>query len=178
MELIIAMTYGKALFDAAKELDMIDEIKEEIDTIDHILKQEPQFSELLCTPAVPAVKKKTMIREVFEGRISRQTLSFLYILVDKGRFFHYHRIVKEYLRLMDEYRGEAYGKVYSAVPLSAEQIAKLEAETGKLLHEKIRLKNKVDQSLLGGVKIMVDGKIIDATLRAKLEDLRYKLKTL
>ena len=79
---------------------------------------------------------------------------------------------------MDEYRGEAYGKVYSAAPLSAEQIEKLEDEAGKLLHEKVKLKNKVDQSLLGGVKIMVDGKIIDATLRAKLEDLRRKLKTL
>ncbi len=178
MELIIAMTYGRALFDAAKDLDKIDEIKEEIDQIDKILKHQPQFMELLCTPAIPAVKKKGIIRNVFEGRVCYEVLSFMYILVDKSRFYHYHWIVKEYLRLMDEYRGEAYGKVYSAAPLSAEQIEKLEDEAGKLLHEKVKLKNKVDQSLLGGVKIMVDGKIIDATLRAKLEDLRRKLKTL
>lgn len=145
MELIIAMTYGRALFDAAKDLDKIDEIKEEIDQIDKILKHQPQFMELLCTPAIPAVKKKGIIRNVFEGRVCDEVLSFMYILVDKSRFYHYHWIVKEYLRLMDEYRGEAYGKVYSAAPLSAEQIEKLEDEAGKLLHEKVKLKNKVDR---------------------------------
>lgn len=178
MELIIAMTYGKALFDAARELDKIDEIKEEIDQIDHILKHEKEFVELLCTPAIPAVKKKSMIRDVFAGRVCGEVLSFLYILIDKGRMYHYHRIVKEYLRLMDEYRGEAYGKIYSAVPLSSEQIERFEGEAGRLLREKVKLRNKVDQSLLGGVKLMVDGKVIDASLRARLDDLRHKLKTL
>lgn len=178
MELIVAMTYGRALFDAAVELDKIDEIKEEIDQIDQILKKEQDFVSLLCNPAIPVIKKKNMIRNVFEGRVCGEVLSFLYILIDKGRMFHYHRIVKEYLRLMDEYRGEAFGKIYSAVPLSEKQVEQFERETGKLLHEKIKLRNKIDKHLLGGVKIMVDGKLIDASLRAELKALEHKLKTI
>ena len=85
---------------------------------------------MLCNPAIPVIKKKAMIRNVFKGRVSKEVLSFLYILIDKDRMFHYHRIVKEYLKLMDEYRGEAYGKIYSAVPLSPEQLVKFEAEAG------------------------------------------------
>ena len=178
MELMIAMTYGRALFDAAVELDKIDEIKEEIDQIDGILKKEQDDVSLLCNPAIPVIKKKAMIRNVFKGRVSKEVLSFLYILIDKDRMFHYHRIVKEYLKLMDEYRGEAYGKIYSAVPLSPEQLVKFEAEAGKLLREKVKLRNKIDRSLLGGVKVLVDGKLIDASLRACLNDLDYKLKKL
>lgn len=178
MELIVAMTYGRALFDAAVELDKIDEIKEEIDQIDQILKKEQEFVGLLCNPAIPVIRKKGMIQNVFEGRVCTEVLSFLYILVDKGRMFHYHRIVKEYLRLMDEYRGQAYGKIYSVVPLSEAQIAQFEHETEKLLQEKIKLRNKIDRDLLGGVKIMVDGKLIDASLRAELKALEHKLKTI
>lgn len=178
MELMIAMTYGKALFDAAVELNKIDEIKEEIDQIDIILKHEQDFVSLLCNPAIPVKKKKGMIRNVFEGRVCEEVLSFLYILIDKDRMFHYHRIVKEYLRLMDEHLGEAYGKIYSAVPLTEKQIARFELETGKLLKEKVKLKNKIDKSLLGGVKIMVDGKLIDASLRSRLKVLERKVKML
>lgn len=178
MELMTAMVYGKALFDAAVELDKIDEIREEIDAIDVILKREPDFIGLLCSPAIPAAKKKNMIRSVFEGRVCREVLSFLFILIDKGRMNHYHRIVRDYLKRMDSYRGQAYGKIYSAAPLSEEQIRKFEEETGALLREKVQLKNKVDSNLLGGVRIMVDGKLIDASLRTQLKNLEDKVKKL
>ena len=178
MELIIAMTYGRALFDAAVELDKIDEIKEEIDQIDVILKKEEDYVSLLCNPAIPDIKKKAMIRNVFKGRVCDEVLSLLYILIDKDRMFHYHRIVREYLKLMDEYRGEAYGKIYSAVPLSSQQLEKFEEEAGMLLKEKVKLRNKIDKNLLGGVKLLVDGKLIDASLRASLNLLDHELKKL
>ena len=176
MELMIAMIYGKALFDAAVELDKIDKIREEIDTIDMILKREPDFITLLCSPAIPVAKKKNMIRSVFEGRVCREVLSFLFILVDKGRMIHYHRIVRDYLKRMDAYRGQAYGKIYSARPLTEAQLTKFEEEAGALLREKVQLKNKVDPDLLGGVKIMVGGKLIDASLRTQLNALEDKVK--
>lgn len=178
MELMTAMVYGKALFDAAVELDKIDEIREEIDTIDIILKREPEFVSLLCSPAIPAAKKKNMLRSVFEGKVCQEVLSFLFILIGKGRMTHYHRIVRDYLKRMDTYREQAYGKIYSARPLSEAQLTKFEEETGALLREKVQLKNKVDPSLLGGVKIMVDGKLIDASLRSQLKALEDKMKKL
>lgn len=175
MELIVAMTYGRAVFDAAKELNKVDEIREELEAIDGILKKEPDYVSLLASPAIPMAEKKAMVRNVFEGRVSREVLSLLYILVDKDRMGHYHRIVKEFLKLMDRDRGQAYGKIYSAVPLTAEQVAEFEVQTGKLLREKIQLRNKVDKNLLGGIKILVDGKIIDASLRAGLNEIRQNL---
>ena len=102
----------------------------------------------------------------------------LFVLVDKGRFQYYHNIVKEYKRLVDVHKGEGKGKVYSAVPLSEEQMKRFEEQASKLLQEKIRLKNVVDESLIGGVKLLVDGKIIDASLRGKLDRLSKEIEKL
>ena len=175
MELVVAMTYGKALFDAAKELDKLKVIEDEITQIDQILKEEAFYVSLLQNPAVPLAKKKQMIRNVFEGRVQKEVLSLLYILVDRSRMNYYHYIVKEYLRLYDAERGDAYGKVYSAVPLTEEQMRKIALETGSLLKKKILLKNEIDPSLIGGIKVAVDGKLIDTSFSSQLKNLRDRI---
>lgn len=175
MELAVAMVYGQALFDAASDLDKVNEIKDEITAIDQILKSQPRYAEIMENPALPAAMKKGLIREAFEGKVTDQVLWFLFILIDRRRFGFYHSIVKHYLKLMDEKNRMGYGKIYSAVPLTGEQIARFEEETGKLMDEKIQLKNKIDKSLIGGVKIKVDGKLIDASISGRLNHLKDKL---
>ena len=68
-------------------------------------------------------------------------------------------------------RGYAYGKVYSTVPLTEEQMNKIALETGALLKKKILLKNEIDSSLIGGIKVAVDGKLIDASFSSQLKNL-------
>ncbi|MGF6376347.1 F-type H+-transporting ATPase subunit delta [Clostridiales Family XIII bacterium PM5-7] len=178
MELIVGMTYGKALFDAAMELDKIEQIKEEIVGIEQILKKEQDYFSLLTNPAIPEVKKKLLIRNVFEDRVCPEVLSFLLILIAKGRMGYFRMITKEYIRLMDNHLRIAEGVIYSAVPLSTEQMNKFQEEAGKLLDEKIELRNVIDEKLLGGVKLLVEGKLIDASLRGRLNDLQNKLRNI
>ena len=175
MELVVGMTYGAALFDAAKELDKLKIIEDEITQIDQILKNEELFMSLLQNPAVPHAKKKQMIRNVFDGKVEREVLSLLYILVDRGRMSYFHYIVKEYLRLYDAERGDAYGKVYSAVALTEQEIEQIALETEKLLKKKILLKNEIDPAIIGGIKVAVDGKLIDASLASQLKKLESRI---
>lgn len=177
MELIVAMTYGRALFEAANELDMIDQIREEIIEVDKVFEREIHFVMILNNPAIPHSKKRQMVRNVFEGRICEQVLSLLLILIEKDRLVHYHNIIKEYKKLVYEHRNQGKGTVYSVTPLTPEQLAKFEEETSALLREKVHLKNKIDSNLIGGVKILVEGKIIDASLRGRLDSLYAKINT-
>ena len=98
------------------------------------------------------------------------------ILVDKGRVRHFERMVRAYDTLLDQANGIASGEVFSAAPLSDDQIRRLEEQTGKLIGENVQLENHVDRSLIGGVRVQVAGKIFDASLKRKLEDMRSRMQ--
>lgn len=178
MELAVVKVYGRALYEAAGELDMIDDIKSETEQINSIFREEEEFYQLLINPSVSCANKKQMLENVFEGRISEPSLSFLYILADKGRLHYYEEIYREFDRLVRDGEGIDEGTVYSAQPLTTEQISKLEVETGKLLAKRIKLKNEIDSEIIGGVKIMASDKMIDASIRSGLNRLLSQLKEL
>ena len=79
--------------------------------------------------------------------------------------------MKAYRLLYEKEEGYSYGTIYSAVKLQDEQLKKFEEQTSNLLRENVKLENEIDASLIGGIKILIDGKVIDASLRKRLEDL-------
>ena len=140
-----------------------------------IFEQEPAFYAFINYPAISAKEKKDVLKNVFNGRICQELLNLLYVLVDKGRTRHFPKIIKAYKELLNNEEGCAYGSIYSVEPLKPEQIAKFEEETAKLLRKNIRLENQLDPKLIGGIKILIDGRIIDASIRKRFEDLESKL---
>lgn len=174
-ELAVERTYGSALYQAAREVDKKDLILEEACQVLGIFEEEPEFYTFINYPAISVKEKKAVLKNVFEGRICQELLNFLYVLADKGRTYHFPRIVKVYQEMVNHEEGFSYGTVYSVEPLKPEQIAKLEEETASLLRQKVKLENQLDQKLIGGVKILVDGRIIDASIRKRFDDLGSKL---
>ena len=170
-ELTIGMTYGSALYQAACEVGKKDLILEEAQGVCDVLESERDLCILIETPVVSAEEKKDVLKAIFENRISEELLNFLYILVDKGRTRHFASAVKVYKELYNTDEGFSSGRIYSTKPLDADRLAKLEEETGKLLRQNVKLVNEIDTTLIGGVKILIDGKIIDASLRKRLDDL-------
>jgi F-type H+-transporting ATPase subunit delta len=118
-----------------------------------------------CFEHLPSqvMRKKEMIRNVFEGRISAETYEFLKMYID------FQHIVEEELKI-------SAGIVYSVEPLTEDQLSSFEKNTGRLKNKRVKLANKLDPSLLGGVKIIVDDKIIDASIRKRLQDLEGSIK--
>lgn len=174
-ELTIDMTYANALFQAAQDVDKVGEILEEAKSVLEIFQQEKDFFHFFNDPTIPAGKKKAILKNIFEGRICTEHLNLLYVLVDKGRTRHYPRIIDSYEKRIFNAEGYAKGSVFSVKPLSEEQKIKFENQTSRLLRQNIKLENKIDASLIGGVKILVDGKMLDASLKKRLDDMRSKL---
>ncbi len=174
-QLVIDTTYGSALLQAADELGKRDLILEEICQVWDIFKQEPDFFEFVNYPAISAEEKKEVLKNVFEGRICQELLNLLYVLVDKGRTRHFPKIAKAFQEMVRHEEGYCYGTIYSVEPLKPQQLEKFEEETSNLLNEKVRLENQLDPKLMGGVKILVDGRIIDASIRKRFEDLGSKI---
>jgi len=174
-ELTVEMTYGKALFDAAKDVNKIELILDEITGIQDVFVAEPDFYEFVNTPIISGAKKKAAVEKIFTGRISPEVLNFLYILIDKRRTKNFGKIIDQYQKIINVSEGVSSGDIYSVEALTEEQLLAFEQKTGKLIRKNVKLENKVDPSILGGVKIFVEGKIIDATIRKRLQDLELSL---
>ena len=174
-ELTVERVYSEALFDAADELDKVDAFRGDLKELCGIFADNPEFFQLLCTPALSAEEKKSSALAVFEGRIPVPLLNFLCILVDKRRIGCFFGIVGSFERLADEKKGLSKGMAVSAVPLTEAQLQSLEAEAGKLFSRNVKLENQVDPSVLGGVQLYLDGKLIDASIRKKLDDLKERI---
>ena len=175
-QLSVDMTYATALFEAAGDAGIQEQISEEAHGILDVFQEEPDFHRFFCTPGIPADEKKEVLTNVLAGKISSELLNFMCILVDKGRVRHFERMVRAYDTLLDQANGIASGEVFSAAPLSDDQIRRLEEQTGKLIDENVQLENHVDRSLIGGVRVQVAGKIFDASLKRKLEDMRSRMQ--
>ena len=159
-ELTVDIPYGQALYSAAADLDKTEELLAE-------------GKELVTI--IAAGKKKESIRKIFEGKVSQEMLNFMYVLIDKSRAGHFERIIKQFEKLIDENKGFSLGTIFSIKPLSDGQLESFEKETGKLLRKQVRLENKVDKNLIGGVRIFIEGKVIDASIQRKLMNLRENL---
>ncbi len=170
-ELTVDITYGHALYLAAKEVNKVDLILDETRELISLLEKEPDFVAFINTPVIPAKEKKIVLEKVLDGKISQELLNLLFILVDKGRSRHMVKIFKSYEAQIQEAEGYAEGKIFSVVPLKDDQLSRFEEETSKLLREKVKLENAIDPHLVGGIKILIHGKVIDASLRNRLDHL-------
>ncbi|HWQ80357.1 MAG TPA: ATP synthase F1 subunit delta [Anaerovoracaceae bacterium] len=175
-ELTVDMTYGKALFEAAADGNKTDLILEEAQGLLDIFKREPEFFEFIKTPVISAEEKKLAVKKIFSGRICDELLNFLFILIDKRRAREFENIIKRYKQLMDESKGFSFGTIFSVNPLSREQLETFEEKTGRLIRKKVKLENKTDSAILGGVRIFIEGKVIDASVRKRLNDLSESLR--
>jgi len=173
---MVDLVYGSALYQAARDLDKITLISEEAGELLGVFESEPELPAFLNSPAIAAVAKKDVIGTVFEGKICDELLNFMFVLIDKGRTRHFAKIIGAYRNLINKADGFAYGKILSVEPLNEVRLKKFEEETGKLLNLNVKLENFTAPDLIGGVKIFVDGKIIDASVKSRIKDLKNSLK--
>jgi len=176
-ELSVEMTYGQALFDAAVDTNQLEKIQQETNFVLELLKGNDDFFKFVTMPSIDGEEKKEVLQEVFAGKLSKETLNFLFILIDKGRIGHFEKIVRHYRSLHRAHSEVCAGVVYSVEPLDSAQHKKLEADLSTLLRKQVVLTNERDLSLLGGIKVQIEGKVLDASLKKKLEELKRDIKS-
>lgn len=174
-ELTVEKAYATALYDVAKDTGKEDTILSEITDIKKLLINNSEFFEFLKTPVIEQKNKKEAFEDIFAGLISKEMLHFMYILIDKRRTSKFLKIADMYATLRNESKNISTGTIFSAINLSDEQIEDFEEKVSALIGKKVKLKNIKDTSIIGGVKIFVEGKVIDATIKKRLADLGQNL---
>lgn len=176
MAKLISKTYGDALFELAVEENKVDVLLEEIEQLKEVLSQNEDFGKLMNHPKILKEEKIQVTNNVFEGRISKELLGFLTIIISKDRYGDINDILDFFIAEVKKYKGIGVATVTTAVPLKEEQCRKLEE---KLLdttkYKTMEIDYKLDATLIGGMVIRIGDRVVDSSIRTKLNELQKQL---
>ena len=171
----VGNVYGGALYDLAAAESLSQEILSQLTVLNESFAQEPEFGKLLSAHHLPKAERCAVLDNSFNGKVHPYVLNFLKILTEKGYVRHFSDCCAAYRARYNEEHNILPVTAVTAVALSQIQSAqlteKLEAITGK----SVELTNRVDPSVLGGVRLDYDGKQTDDTLAHRLGELRSLL---
>ena len=176
MAKLVSSTYGEALFSLAEEEKKIDSMYEEVQALEEILKQDPELTVLMNHPKVTKEEKQKVIQEVFGGRASAELTGFLSLLLQKDRYAELPAILKYFKARVKEYKG--IGVAYVTTPLELSEARRKEIEA-KLIsttaYRSMEMNYTVDKSLIGGIVIRIGDKVVDSSIKTRLENLKREL---
>jgi len=172
-----ARRYAQALLLAAIKAGELDRVEAEMQSLSDLFARTPQLVKFLMQPLVPFSEKERLLRQRLQGRLSPVTLNFLLTVVKHKRADAFEHIARVFEELVREYRGEVVAEVTSAVPLTEYErtitLQRLQEITGK----RVLLSERVDPSIIGGMRIVVGNKLLDLSLRGHLERIRERTAT-
>jgi len=166
----VAQRYAKALFDLALETGKVEEVKNDLDTINGV--KHPELQILLISPVITGEKKTSVFEAVFAKHVQPLTTSFFKLVFMKGRSVAIKEIVSAFMNMYRTHKGIQVVELTTAIPLSEETRKSIKAilqQNVMLLNKTIELNEHVDASLIGGMVVQVDDKLFDASIRHDLQ---------
>ena len=164
-------TYGDALYDLAAEEAICDELLEQVKLLARLFRENPQYPALLTSPDIPREERLHLIGEALTGQVHPYLVNFLCLLCERGRLPAFAGCAARYEQRWLEDHNTVRGRVSSAVPLTETQLTVLAARMGETLGKHVLLEGTVSPSLIGGIRVEIDGRVWDGSLRGRLEEL-------
>lgn len=179
MAKIVAKVYSDALFDLALENKQLEQVAEEVQVLKDALAQNTELLQYLNHPKVSNEEKIQTIENIFKGRFSDTTVGFLVIIVTKGRYNELRGILDYFLNEVREYRKIGKASVTSATELTEDQkqkvVDKLLASTD---YVEFMMDYKIDPSIIGGLIIRIGDRVVDSSIKSKIDLMKKELMKL
>lgn len=164
--------YAAALFALSQETDTTEEIYAALDTVTSVIKENPEYLEFLSSPNISKAERISAVEEAFTGNVPEYVVSFLSLLCEKGRIKNLIECISEYKQLCDSANRIAVADITSAVELNESERTALKAKLEKLCGCTVALNCHIDPTLIGGLVVSVDGRVIDGSVKHKLHELK------
>ncbi len=170
----ITSRYAEALYSLKKDENSLESSQIEVKELIKVLKENPDFLVLLSSSYKEFEEKEQIIDKVFVG-VDIEIKTLMKIVVKNHRAKFLTEIFENFNSLVNEYRGVLEGLVYSTEPLSESQLAKLNSAIGEIETRPVELKNIIDPSLIGGVKVVINDHIYDGSIKRHIDDMKIAL---
>jgi F-type H+-transporting ATPase subunit delta len=170
----IARRYAEALYNLASEENCVERIDNDYGRIVEEMKPVTDMSRFLTHPLVARDAKVKLLKEAFPN-VSEYLHNMFSVLVRNGREGYIGMIYDEFVKLRGSVEGIVPVKVTTAHELSIGEKERLTAHLADRLGSRVKLDEEIDKDLIGGLRIEVNGKVLDGSLRARLNKLKTVL---
>jgi ATP synthase F1 delta subunit len=166
--------YARALYDAAKDENRVDAVREELGDFVEAQRQVPELRELLRNPQLDQRLKASALEELLGGE-EQLVRNFLMLLAEKGRAGEIEEIARDFERIVAQEKGILDVVLTTAVPLSEEEAGEVIAQIEKASGRPVAATRRVDPDLIGGIVLQAGSLRLDASVRGRLNRLRNDL---
>ena len=172
----VASRYAAALVSLAKEEQKLEQYKLAVLSVKETLDQNPEVLKLLKSYFVTNENKEAVVDELTKEFGLKNLTNFIKLLVVKHKIYLFKDIVNEITKGINFELDVYEGFVYSTEPLEKSKINEISEVISKKIGKKVELKNKLDERLIGGVKVVVHDHVFDGSIKYKLETMKEQLK--
>ena len=164
----LAKNYADALFLLARDEGVADEILTQFAQVRKLFDENPDYVRFLFAPNIPKEERTGALDEAFSGRIHAYLLNFLKLLSEHGHIFFYQDCELRYRTFYNLVNDRIEAKVFTALPLRPDQLQRLKQRLCELTGKQVDLQNRVDPTVLGGIRLQYDEHELDGTVRQRL----------
>ena len=170
--MIVASRYAKSLLDLTIELKQVEEVHKDMLLIKQVCEQNHELTVLLKSPVVSTDKKDSIIKAIFENKVSKTTLLFLNLIAQKRREGDIDNIAYAFNEQYKTYKNITTANVTTAVALDDATKTKILGIVKQQATGEVEIIEKIDKALIGGFILRVGDKQVDASIKRKLNDLK------
>ena len=167
--------YADALVALGRASGRMSALEKEVQDVLTSLESDVRLKRFLRDPVIKREGKRKTLESLFENRLTESVLQFLSILLDNNMLRRFPDIADAFFEKSSGLKGEAAGEIASAVPLSPETVAAVQKEAGAVLGRPVKLRTRLDPSLIGGAVVRVGDFVLDASVERRLQDTRHAL---
>tara|TARA_B100000700_G_scaffold270632_1_gene312912 strand:+ start:882 stop:1439 length:558 start_codon:yes stop_codon:yes gene_type:complete len=169
----ISQRYALALYDLSKEKNQTEEFITNMTAFIKIFNSNKDLKNFVKNPTYSVENQKIVFDKILSlMNFNKLVKNFFQILIIKKRIFYLDKIIEEFLKLISLKRGEVTGNLISPKEIDENSILEIQREISTNIKRSIKLKSKIDKSLIGGIIIQIGSLMIDASIKNKLQ--KYK----
>ncbi len=175
---ILANKIGKTLFNIAKENNALSVVGNDLTQSSKAILEENSFITLMNNPNISKENKCQIIDKTFSG-VNVYVVNVIKILANNLQITLIADVLEMYNDLNNIFNNKTIVKVESVYKLTSEELEKLaNSIKGKLNVSTVEIENVINESLIGGLKISYNGKVIDSSIKARIQEMQKKISTL
>ena len=169
--------YATALFELARDERCIDDVKADLDGFEGMLRENPDLMRLVRSPVFSADEQLRALTAVLgQTGISGVSANFLKVLTANRRLFAVADVIRAFTALVAKFKGEATADVTVAETLSDRNLDTLKTALKSVTGKDVTLNVKVDPSIIGGLVVKLGSRMVDSSLRTKLNSIKHAMK--